>query len=198
MYNLAALWTTVFSHWAPGRQVCMWTPSGIPPCCKSLSQGRGSHHTVSLFLLPISQWSLCCFLCRSCSISPHLFLRRSCSICRCRFNASTGGVEFRVYLGCHLGPLSNLNFYRSHSWLLLNIHSWNYILLFCVYVFYITNIMSSFLLDKFLPTQWLCWISFCNCMVMDNSFFFLPLKTMFQCTTGFPQMQTLKQGLKCR
>lgn len=40
----------------------------------------------------------------SCSISPHVFFRGTCSVCRCRFIVSRGGDQFSIFLGLNCPP----------------------------------------------------------------------------------------------
>lgn len=58
-----------------------------------------------LCLLPLCMWSFDP-LCRRLSFRPYFFLRMNCYVCRCRIGVYVQGGEFRLFLLCHLVPVS--------------------------------------------------------------------------------------------
>lgn len=81
----------------------------------------------------------------------------------------------------------DLNLSVSLSRLLYNIYVFMkiYTIVLCVCMFYIIDIMFlSFY--KFLPTQWLCWISSYRYAVTDNLFFFLTILNTVSVNSWLP------------
>lgn len=82
--------TPAFPHFS--RQLSLQMPGS--KCLVSHSQA------VSLDTLSISPPYLCGpSMYSSYSISPHVFFRRTCSVCGCRFIVSRGGDQFSIFLG---------------------------------------------------------------------------------------------------
>lgn len=102
-YSLCALsYKPLFFSFAPGWLSLHAGPSVIPLLQVTvLEMGFPSLPCLCIFYPSLDDPSII-FLCRSCSFSPQFF---SCSTCRCIFSVFVGGVEFRVFLRHHFGPL---------------------------------------------------------------------------------------------
>lgn len=81
-----------------GKESVSRSLSDIPPLYVLLFW-RWVSISLSLLLFSFLK-SFYSLLCRS-YISPHFFLRMNCSMCRCKFSVSVGGVGLKLPLYCH-------------------------------------------------------------------------------------------------
>lgn len=76
------------------------------PVVSCHTRGVVSGKTTLLSLLPVSVWPFQNLLWSSCLADSQILFKGNCSVYSCRFVGSTKGDKFRIFLCCHLEPLS--------------------------------------------------------------------------------------------